>query len=237
MRASWPHWSSPSGWSPDHPPGVLARPRLPLGPLGTDGGGGRPGWRRGRTDHARGLLVSWGQRLQESSGQEKETKNNPERESPERGTGKWGAEGRLEQGNSDASLAARARPARLRTRRPRRPPADGAAYAPPRTPPRPLHPPNSRRPPAPVCLEPCALSTSHSSPANGTHAHARAHTLTHAHARTHMHTHSSAARRSGHRASPMSLTFPVLMYVPSPRPPPPSLWLGAPKPGSLSPLA
>lgn len=40
----------------------------------------RPGW---------GLLVSWGQRLQESSRQEKETKNNPEREGLERGTGKW----------------------------------------------------------------------------------------------------------------------------------------------------
>lgn len=194
MRASWPHWSSPSGWSPDHPPGVLAGPRLPLGPLGPDGwgragGGGRQGWRPGRTDHARGLLVSWGQRLQESSGQEKETKNNPERESPERGTGKWGAEGRLEQGNSDASLAAQAQPARLRTRRPRRPPADGAQHThPPRTPPRPLCPPSSRRSPAPVCSEPCALSTSHSSPANGTLAHARTHTLTHArHAHTHAH--------------------------------------------------
>lgn len=55
-----------------------------------------------------GLLVSWGQRLQESSWQEKETKNNPERESPERGTGKWGVEGLLEQGNSDASLPAQA---------------------------------------------------------------------------------------------------------------------------------
>lgn len=42
----------------------------------------------------RPCLVSWGQRLQESSWQEKETKNNPERESPERGTGKWGVEGR-----------------------------------------------------------------------------------------------------------------------------------------------
>ena len=62
------------------------------------------GW--DRRDHVRGLLVSWGQRFQESSRQEKETKNNPERESPERGTGKWGAEGQSEQGNSDASLTA-----------------------------------------------------------------------------------------------------------------------------------
>lgn len=55
MRASWPHWSSPSGWSPDHPPGVLAGPRLPLGPLGPDGwgraggGAGRDGDRAGQT--------------------------------------------------------------------------------------------------------------------------------------------------------------------------------------------
>lgn len=65
---------------------------------------GRAGVRGpGRRDHVRGLLVSWGQRLQESLRQEKETKNNPERESPERGTGKWGAEGQREQGNSDAA--------------------------------------------------------------------------------------------------------------------------------------
>lgn len=50
-------------------------------------------------------LVSCGQRRQESSWQEKETKNNPERESPERGTGKWEGEGQSEQGNSDTSLA------------------------------------------------------------------------------------------------------------------------------------
>lgn len=59
-------------------------------------------------DHVRGLLVSWGQRFQESSWQEKETKNNPERESPERGTGKWEVEGQSEQGNSDAFLRAQA---------------------------------------------------------------------------------------------------------------------------------
>lgn len=58
--------------------------------------------------HTTGFLVSWGQRLQESSWQEKDTKNNPERESPERGTGKWGAESLSEQGNSDASLTAQA---------------------------------------------------------------------------------------------------------------------------------
>lgn len=67
---------------------------------------GKRGW--GGRDHAQGRLVSWGQWLQESSWQEEETKNNPERESPERGTGKWGAEGPLERGNSDASLIAQA---------------------------------------------------------------------------------------------------------------------------------
>lgn len=87
-------------------------PRLPRGSLSLcDHMGGRGHSRiRGRTtrDHAKGLLVSWGQRLQESSWQEKDTKNNPERESPERGTGKWGAEGPSEQGNSDESLTAQA---------------------------------------------------------------------------------------------------------------------------------
>ena len=32
VSASRPHWSSPSVRSPDHPPGILAGPRLPLGP-------------------------------------------------------------------------------------------------------------------------------------------------------------------------------------------------------------
>lgn len=69
------------------------------------------GWGAGRNKRMgqdSPCLVSWGQRLQESSWQEKETKNNPERESPERGTGKWGGGGPLEQGNSDASLTAQA---------------------------------------------------------------------------------------------------------------------------------
>lgn len=63
----------------------------------------RRGW--GAEETRLGPPVSWGQRLQESSWQEKETKNNPERESPERGTGKWEGEGEPEQGNSDTSLS------------------------------------------------------------------------------------------------------------------------------------
>lgn len=219
MRVSQPHWSSPSVWSPAHPPGLLAGPRLPPGLSGQTGGGrsgwgGRQGWGQGRTDHARGLLVSWGQRLQESSGQEKETKNNPERESPERGTGKWGAEGGLGQGNSDASLTARARAARLRTRRPRR-------YQPP---------------PAPRC----ALSVSHRSRVNDTRSRAHTHTQhTRSHTRAHVHTHRARQLdASGHRASPTSLTFPVLMYSPPHPPPAPAGSLtGRPQAGSLSPLA
>lgn len=206
--------------------------------------GGRQGWGRGRTDHARGLLVSWGQRLQESSGQEKETKNNPERESPERGTGKWGAEGRLGQGNSDASLTARARAARLRTRRPRRPPPPqqtAPGIGDPAHPTSPPHSPSSLRSPAPVCSEPCALSVSHRSRVNGTQA--RAHTHIHtphtrSHTRAHVHTHRARQLdASGHRASPASLTFLVLMYSPPPPPAPAVSLTGRPQAGSLSPLA
>lgn len=39
MRVSQPHWSSPSVWSPAHPPGLLAGPRLPPGLSGQTGGG------------------------------------------------------------------------------------------------------------------------------------------------------------------------------------------------------
>ena len=106
---SWPHGSSPSVRAPGRPRSTWGGRGRQVGHRwGSSGGvGGRQsGW--GRRDRARGLLVSWGQRLQESSWQEKETKNNPERESPERGTGKWGAEGPLERGNSDAFLMAQA---------------------------------------------------------------------------------------------------------------------------------
>lgn len=90
-------WFCALAWTRNHLPDI--RPSIPLELLSMtrprysrnkDGKQRRPGW---------GLLVSWGQRLQESSWQEKETKNNPERESPgernwEMGGGRRGTQSR-----------------------------------------------------------------------------------------------------------------------------------------------
>lgn len=105
----------------------------------------------------------------------------------------------------------------------------------------PPHSPSSLRSPAPVCSEPCALSVSHRSRVNGTQA--RAHTHIHtphtrSHTRAHVHTHRARQLdASGHRASPASLTFLVLMYSPPPPPAPAVSLTGRPQAGSLSPLA
>lgn len=101
------HWFSASARAGGHLPGIQTGPRVPLEPLSvTRARCGRNKRMGSRRNQAGGLLVSWGHRLQESSRQEKETKNNPERESPERGTGKWeGEEGQAEEGNCDASLS------------------------------------------------------------------------------------------------------------------------------------